>query len=199
MSISHWCLHPLYRSLKKQQFICACWRKRTVHFGFCYIWRFLTKSSLTQLFSRHVSHNATCSLRYERQGQRRTTPGLAARQLNRSDWLCSRHMLFEVSHDGAKILSRDTVVDALQDIPALKDKYRTYKVNFNTNVNLIGDVGWNIPSWRLRQTQSAEYWTCLVVFWCRSFFLLLSWFLTREWLRRQHARGACLRCLQYRG
>lgn len=31
-------------------------------------------------------------------------------------------MLFEVSNDGAKILSRDTVVDALQESPALKDK-----------------------------------------------------------------------------
>ena len=31
---------------------------------------------------QHVSHKATCSLRYERQGQTRTTPGLAARQLN---------------------------------------------------------------------------------------------------------------------
>lgn len=109
MSISHWCLHPLYRSLKKQQFICACWRKRTVHFGFCYIWRFLTKSSLTQLFSRHVSHNATCSLRYERQGQRRTTPGLAARQLNSSGWLCSRQVLPAVTNEGAKMLSRNVV------------------------------------------------------------------------------------------
>lgn len=31
-------------------------------------------------------------------------------------------MLFEASNDGAKILSRDTVVDALQESPALKDK-----------------------------------------------------------------------------
>jgi len=50
-------------------------------------------------------------------------------------------MLFEESHDGAKILSRDTVVDALQDIPALKDKYRTYKVNFNTKVSSIEEAG----------------------------------------------------------
>ena len=50
-------------------------------------------------------------------------------------------MLLEVSNDGAKILSRDSVVDALQDSPALKDKYQTYRINFNTNVYLIKDNG----------------------------------------------------------
>lgn len=67
------------------------------------------KSSKSASFGQQVSHNATCSLRYERQGQRRTTPGLAARQLNSSGWLCNRHVLSAVSNEGARMLSRDTV------------------------------------------------------------------------------------------
>ena len=60
-------------------------------------------------FGQQVSHNATCSLRYERHGQRRTTPGLAARQLNSNGWLCSWHLLLAVSSEGARILSRNMV------------------------------------------------------------------------------------------
>lgn len=55
------------------------------------------------------SHKATCSLLYERQGQTRRTPGLAARQLNSSGWLCNRHTLFVVLTAGATRLSSTSV------------------------------------------------------------------------------------------
>lgn len=58
------------------------------------------------MFLQHVSHSATCSLRYERQGQTRTTPGQAARQLNNMGWVWSTQLLSVVFSDGAKILSR---------------------------------------------------------------------------------------------
>ena len=41
-------------------------------------------------------------------------------------------MLFEVSSDGAKMLSRDTVVDSLHESAALKEKENhTSKIKFN--------------------------------------------------------------------
>lgn len=71
-------------------------------------------------FLQHDSHKATCSFRYERQGQTRITPGLAARQLNSMGLPCKKHVLFEVFSDGAKILSQDTMGDVWHWIPALK-------------------------------------------------------------------------------
>ena len=70
-------------------------------------------------FYKHDSHKATCSLRYERQGQARATPGLAARQLKSMGLLCKRHLLSSVFIDGAKILLRAMMVDVLQGNPAL--------------------------------------------------------------------------------
>lgn len=82
-----------------------------------------TQTTFQGLFIyKHGSHKATCSLRYDRQGQTRTTPGLAARQLNSSGLLCSRHVLSDMLSDGAKILSRDVVQVSLQGKPALKTK-----------------------------------------------------------------------------
>ena len=76
-------------------------------------------------FLQHDSHKATCSFRYERQGQTRITPGLAARQLNSMELRCREHVLFEVFSDGAKILSRDTMGDLWHWIPALKSTVET--------------------------------------------------------------------------
>ena len=76
-------------------------------------------------FLQHDSHKATCSFRYERQGQTRITPGLAARQLNSMELPSRKHVLFEVFSDGAKILSRGTMGDVWHWIPALKSMVET--------------------------------------------------------------------------
>lgn len=67
------------------------------------------KIALAPQTDQHDWHKATCSLRYERQGQRRWTPGPAARQLNSRGWLCSQQPPSAEWKAGAKRLSRNTM------------------------------------------------------------------------------------------
>lgn len=88
-----------------------------------------------RLFLQHVSHSAACSLRYERHGQIRTTPGKAARQLNNIGWVCSTQMLSVVFIDGAKMLSWKNVdLHSNPELRIIKTANYYHKISFNEDV-----------------------------------------------------------------
>ena len=88
-----------------------------------------------RLFLQHVSHIATCSLRYERHGQIRTSPGKAARQLNNIGWVCSTQMLSVVFIDGAKMLSWKNVdLHSNPELRIIKTANYYHKISFNEDV-----------------------------------------------------------------